>query len=162
MLINAKTSILLVAAVFLASVFAFGANIQLLRAQEEESDEVTLKIGGDEGTEFSGTCTIGDEEEDVEGQVSESFEFELDGQELECELRKQDVGDLKITLSGDGTRAMQRVSSSKATIKFTYDDGSVSFSTTSSSGSGGQVTSSQVVSSSSSQTIRMSSSARAS
>ncbi len=146
MSINAKTS-MLVAAIFLASVLTFGGNVHQLRAQEE-SDEVTLKIRGDEGTEFSGTCTVGDEEEDVEGQVPESFEFELDSQELECEIQKQGAGELKIILSGDGTRAVQRVNSSKATIKFTYDDGSVSFST-SSSGSTRQASSSSVSSSSS-------------
>ncbi len=162
MSINAKAS-LLVSAIFLASVLAFGRGIRQLRAQEE-SDKVSLKIRGDEGTEFSGTCTVGDEEEEIEGQVPESFEFELDGQKLECEIKKQGAGELKIILSGDGTRAVQRVNSSKATVEFTYNDGSVSFST-SSSGSGGQVSSSQIVSSSSSssssQTVRISSSTKA-
>ncbi len=118
---------------------------------------MTLKVKGGSQAKFSGTCVVGEEEDNIGGQTPQGFEYSLDGQELECEIRKQGAGELKIILSGDGTRAVQRVNSTKATVRLAYDDGSVSFSTTSSSGSG-KVSSSQVVSSSSFQKISISTS----
>ena len=52
-------------------------------AKEESSGgEVSLQIDGDPGTEFSGVCRIGDEENELAGQVPESFSYDLEGQQL--------------------------------------------------------------------------------
>src|SRR5215217_3130493 len=53
------------------------------------SGEVTLKIEGSPGTEFSGTCIIGGKEKKLSGRVPKRFIYELDGQRLECEIKKQ-------------------------------------------------------------------------
>ena len=42
---------------------------------------VTLKVGGEPGTEFSGTCVVGGKEEDFTGRVPGRFVYELGGQE---------------------------------------------------------------------------------
>ena len=108
--------------------------------------EVTLRIEGDPGTGFSGTCNVGDEENELSGQVPESFGYDLEGQQLECEIRQEDAGSLEILLTGPGDRIEQRINNSGGTINLTYSENGVS-SSTSSSGSSSSVN--QVVSNSS-------------
>lgn len=113
--------------------------------------EVTLSLEGDAGTEFSGTCSVGDEEESFEGQVPESFSYELGGNQLECEIRKQDgSGTLEVLLTGPGDRVRQRIDSPGGTINLTYSENGSSSSSTSSSGSSSSSSVNEVVSSSSS------------
>ncbi len=112
------------------------------RSRERGPENVTLKVKGDKGAEYSGTCTTGDKEEDIGGQVPQSFEFELEGEQLECEITKGS-GTLKIVLTGDGTHAVQQISSQDGTFNLTYDgNGGVSFSASSSGSSTRQVISS--------------------
>lgn len=128
----------------------------------EGSDrEVTLSLEGDAGTVFSGTCSVGDEEESFEGQVPESFSYELGGRQLECEIQKQDgSGTLEVLLTGPGDRIRQQTDSPGDTINLTYSENGSSSSTTSSSGSSSSVN--QVVSSSSSGSSSSSSSSKSS
>jgi hypothetical protein len=115
----------------------------------------TLEIKGDPGTQFSGSCTVGDEKQQISGQAPERFVYELGGQRLGCEIRKDSAsGNLQLVFSaGENTRAVQQISG--GTINLTYDNGMISFS---SSGSGGQVSSSSSNSSSSVQQVVSSSS----
>jgi hypothetical protein len=107
------------------------------------ADEVTLEVGGSEGTEFSGSCAVGDKETEVSGQVPESFVYELDGGRLDCEISAG--GDLEVVLAaGENTRSVQRISG--GILNLTYENGRVSSSTSSGSG-GSSSSSSQVVSS---------------
>ena len=108
--------------------------------------EVTLSIGGDPGTRFSGTCNVGDEENELSGQVPESFGYDLEGQQLECEIRQEDAGNLEILLTGPGDRIEQEINAPGGTISLAYSENGVS-SSTSSSGSSNSVH--QVVSNSS-------------
>ncbi|MDQ4063287.1 MAG: hypothetical protein M3122_05185 [Actinomycetota bacterium] len=110
---------------------------------------VALEIGGDPGTAFSGVCSIGDEENEISGEVPESLSYELGGRQLECEIRKEgtDSGALEILLTGPGDRIEQRIDSPGGTINLVYSENGVS-SSTSSSGSSSSVN--QVISSSSS------------
>jgi len=108
--------------------------------------EVTLSIEGDPGTGFSGTCSVGDEENELSGQVPESFGYDLEGQQLECEIRQEGTGSLKILLTGPGDRIQQRINNPGGTISLAYSENGVS-SSTSSSGSSSSVN--QVVSNSS-------------
>jgi hypothetical protein len=108
--------------------------------------EVTLSIEGDPGTGFSGTCSVGDEENELSGQVPESFGYDLEGQQLECEIRQEDPGSLEILLTGPGDRIQQQTNSAGGTISLSYSENGVS-SSTSSSGSSSSVN--QVVSNSS-------------
>jgi hypothetical protein len=111
------------------------------------AQEATLEMNGDLGTEFSGSCTVGDEETEVSGQVPESFTYELDGERLECEISKEGTeGDLEVVFTaGNNVNSVQRISG--GTLKFTYENGRLSSSTSSGSG-GSSSSSSQVVSSS--------------
>jgi hypothetical protein len=111
--------------------------------------EVTLSLEGDAGTVFSGTCSVGDEEESITGQVPESFSYELGGRQLECEIQKQDgSGTLEVLLTGPGDRIRQQTDSPGSIINLTYSENGTSSSSTSSSGSSSSVN--RVVSSSSS------------
>jgi hypothetical protein len=111
------------------------------------AEKATLEIKGDSGIEFSGSCTVGDEENKISGQAPQSFVYELSGQQLDCTIRKDSAGgNLQLVFTAGGTHAVQQISG--GILNLTYDNGMISFS---SSGSGGQVSSSsqQVVSSSS-------------
>jgi len=113
---------------------------------ESSGREVTLNIGGDRGTGFSGTCNVGDEENELSGQVPESFGYDLEGQQLECEIRQEDAGGLEILLTGPGDRIEQRINAPGGVINLAYSENGVS-SSTSSAGSSSSVN--QVVSNSS-------------
>lgn len=108
-------------------------------------EEVTLDIRGGSGVEFSGTCTVGDEEYTLSGEVPQTFDYSLDGQKLECEIQNAGSGSLKIILTGNGTRAVQQIGSG-GTVSLTYDGNGIS-SSVSSSGSTSVVSSSSSVSS---------------
>ena len=117
------------------------------RTSGEGSDrEVTLSIEGNPGTGFSGTCNVGVEENELSGQVPESFGYDLEGQQLECEIRQEDAGSLEILLTGPGDRIEQRINNPGGTISLAYSENAAS-SSTSSSGSSSSVN--QVVSNSS-------------
>ena len=120
-------------------------------------DEVVMRLKGDEGVEFSGTCSVGGEEQEIKGKVPDEFTFGLDGGELECEIRKEGGdGALKMVLVSGNDRVVQKVNGD-STLKFTYSDDGVSSSTTSSSGSSNvvsQSSSSSIVQSNSSSTSR--------
>lgn len=108
------------------------------------SGDAALEMRSDEETEFSGSCTVGDETSEVEGQTPESFSYKLDGQRLECEINAD--GNLEVIFTAGGsTRSVQQVNG--GTLNLVYDNGQISSSSTS-SGSGGNSSSSQVVSSS--------------
>jgi hypothetical protein len=103
-------------------------------------------MSGDVGTEFYGSCTVGDEEMEVSGLVPESFSYELDGERLECEISKESAqGDLEVAFTaGNNVNSVKRISG--GTLKLVYENGRLS-STSTSSGSGASSSSSQGVSS---------------
>ncbi|MDQ4003237.1 MAG: DUF2807 domain-containing protein, partial [Actinomycetota bacterium] len=111
-------------------------------------DQALLELKGDSGTEFSGSCTVGDEEpEEISGQVPQSFTYDLDGKPLKCEITSE--GNIEANLTAGNTNSVQRFSG--GTLNLTYEKGSISSSVSSSSGSSRQVSSSssQISSSSS-------------
>ncbi len=116
--------------------------------------EATLEIEGDPGTGFSGTCTIGDEEREVSGQVPERFVFEVNGQKLECEISKQSRGAMNIVLDAGGVDHVQRTDSRRATMRIVYSGEGYSSSIQSSIGSSGQIINSHSSSISSSSSTR--------
>ena len=109
---------------------------------------VTLSIEGDSGTEFSGTCSVGDEAYELSGEVPESFNYDLEGRQLECEIRQESAGNLNVLLIGPGNRIQQQANTPGGTISLVYSENGVSSSTSSSGASSSSVN--QVVSSSSS------------
>lgn len=94
-----------------------------------ESEDVTLRIAGDEGTRFSGVCSVGEERYDISGQAPKSFEYDLNDRRLTCELRKRGASDAGLTavLEGENTRTVHRsVGGEDAVIRLAYQDGNLS------------------------------------
>jgi uncharacterized Zn-binding protein involved in type VI secretion len=114
------------------------------------SGEATLKIEGSPATEFSGTCIIGGKEEKkLSGRVPKRFIYELDGQRLECEIRKQssNSGQMKVEFSAGGhTNSVQQTSTKGGSLTLQYEGhGSTALVSSSTSVSGDQAnTTSQV------------------
>ncbi len=125
--------------ILLSVVFGAGCAGNAEAGGDSGTDQAKLEIKGSPGTEFSGSCTVGDgEPEDIGGQVPQSFTYDLNGKPLKCEIASE--GETEVTLTSGNTRSVQRVSG--GTLNLTYNNGSISSSTSSSS------TSSQITSSS--------------
>ena len=115
------------------------------------SGEVTLKIEGSPGTEFSGTCIIGGKvEKKISGRVPKRFIYKPDGQRLECEIRKQspNSGEMKVEFSAGGhTNSVQQISTQGGSLILRYEShGSIGVVSSSTSASGNQVNSTSQVS----------------
>ena len=107
--------------------------------EKDRGPDATLELQGEPGTEFSGSCTVGDEEpEEISGQVPESFTYELKERPLECEISTE--GDIQVDLTVGSVHSVQRISG--GTLKLTYENGSISSAVSSSAGSSRQVSSS--------------------
>ncbi len=136
-----QKALVLAAAVSAVVLGSWGWQAPAQAAQHQQANKgggsgnVTLRIAGEEGTPFSGACSIGGEEHDISGHVPRSFGYDLDNQKLECEIAKQgdESGELKVVLSSEDARSVQRVEGGDVTLRLTYANGSVSSSTTSSS-----------------------------
>jgi len=112
---------------------------------EAAEDRAVLRIGGEPGAEFSGTCKVGDQEREVEGEVPERFVFDLgDGRGVECQLSNESGGRMRVVFVAGDDRVEQQASAGGAEIKFEYSEDGVSSSTSSSaSGSSSVVSQSQ-------------------
>ena len=115
------------------------------------SEEVTLKIEGSPGTEFSGTCIIGDKEEKrSSGRVPKRFIYDTHGQRLECQIRKQssNSGEMKVEFSARGeTNSVQQSSTQGGSLILRYEShGSTALVTSSTSVWGDQANSTSQVS----------------
>jgi hypothetical protein len=114
------------------------------------SGEVALKIEGSPATEFFGTCIIGGKEKKLSGRVPKRFIYDLDGQPLECQIRKHssNSGQIKVEFSAkDHTNSVQQTSTQGGSITLRYDGhGSTSLVTSSTPVSGDQANSTSQVS----------------
>ena len=106
--------------------------------EEARGRRATLELQGDPGTEFSGSCSVGNQEaEPISGQAPDSFTFELQGRPLDCEISPD--GDVQVELNiGENVRSVQRISG--GTLNLTYENGGISSFVSSSSGSSEQRT----------------------
>ncbi len=87
---------------------------------------VVLRLEGDAGINFSGICTTGTEDSVLVGQVPKSYNFNLRGQGLACQIKKQSPGNgslRAILLAGDNTRSIQQTESQESTISIAYSGG---------------------------------------
>lgn len=101
--------------------------------KESRPQELTLKVGGDPGTRFSGVCSLGKEEKTLGGRVPERYAFEPGAAGLECEIRKEEGGGaLEVVVAGAGVRSVQRTAAGEGTIRFALSGGGISSSTSSS------------------------------
>jgi hypothetical protein len=126
-------------AVILLSSLGWQAPAQAAQDEEEtkggDSGSVTLRFAGDKGTPFSGTCSVGGEEHEISARDPQSFQYELNGRKLACEIRKQEVQgvELKVSLKAGNTRFVQRSEGGEDTaIRLVYEHGSISSSVSSS------------------------------
>jgi hypothetical protein len=145
-----NNSAIVLGLVVLSVLFAAGCAGNAEVGADSGEDQANLEIEGSPGTEFSGSCTVGDgEPEEIGGQGSRSFTYDLDGNPLRCEIASED--DIEVTLAHGNNRSVQRVSG--GTLNLTYDNGSISPPPlrlrSSSSSSSSSVSSRQVVVSSS-------------
>lgn len=99
-----------------------------------EAGQISMKMKGDEGVEFSGTCTVNGEEQVLEGQVPQEFTFEIGEGKLDCEMRKEGKGKLKMVLVSGNDRIVQTMNGD-STLKLTYSGDGVSSTTSGSSSS---------------------------
>jgi len=88
--------------------------------------KVRLRISGTQGTEFGGTCVVGNEKEDISGQAPERFVYRLKGRELQCEIRLRGPGELEVALIGGGSRAIQTINSGQSAVDLAYSSSGVS------------------------------------
>lgn len=87
---------------------------------------VRLRIGGEEGARFSGSCTIAGERRKIGGTVPESYNFKPGKGPVACNIRKQGPGDLRVVFASDGQRSVQTVSGQNAKLKLRYNNGGLS------------------------------------
>ena len=140
-----NTAIVFAWAVLLAA-FATGCTKTVGVSGDSEEDQARLEIKGSPGREFSGFCTIGDEEsEEISGEVAKSFTYDLKGRSLDCQISSD--GDLRVELTvGKNVHVVQSISGDTMNLK--YENGSISSVTSSSSrlSRGESLSSSQVTS----------------
>jgi hypothetical protein len=133
--------------VLLSVLLAAGCTGNAKAGGESEEDQAKLEVKGNSGTEFSGSCTVGDgEPEEIGGQVPRSFTYDLNGKPLKCEIASEN--NVEVTLTHGNDRSVQRISG--GTLSLTYKNGSISSSTSSSSTSSSSTSSSSTSSSSTS------------
>jgi len=140
---RAKTAIVFAWVVFLAAQATGCSNVNAGVNTGSDKDQARLETRGNPGTEFTGSCTIGDgEHTKIGGEVPKSFTYDLKGRSLDCEISSD--GDLRVGLAvGEHARSAQSISG--GTLKLTYKHGSISTVTSSSSrSSGGGSSSSRV------------------
>jgi hypothetical protein len=146
-IMRAKTAIVFAWIVFLAALATGCSNVNAGANTGSDKDQARLETRGSPGTEFTGSCTIGDgEPTKIGGEIPKSFTYDLKGRSLDCEISSD--GDLRVELAvGENARSAQSISG--GTLKLTYTHGSISTVTSSSSGSsaGGGSSSSRVTSS---------------
>ena len=85
--------------------------------------EVVLRLEGGPKTTFSGLCSVGDEQNVLDGKVPKRFTFDPRGRELSCRIQKRDDGRgaLKIILiAGNTTRSVQQTNAPGGTINLSY------------------------------------------
>jgi hypothetical protein len=98
---------------------------------EDRSRKFALKVGGDPGTGFSGTCAVGEAEKAIGDRVPERYVFEPGDARIECEIRKDGEGVLEVVVAGEGVRSVQRTGPGEGTIKLVFSERGTSSSTSS-------------------------------
>jgi hypothetical protein len=92
------------------------------RGGAAQDERLVLRVQGDEGVRFEGTCKTGEQERRIQGQTPERFAFPAE-QPLECEVRKRGQNDGRLSivlLAGEDTRFTHRTNARGGEIRFTY------------------------------------------
>ncbi len=121
--------------------------------------KVKLKIGGEPGTQFSGSCDIGGEKREVSGQVPGRFVYDLEGRGISCEIRNETgTGQLKFSVDIGGARK-QKIKATADNVSFSFSGSSLSY-TISSGSDASSVQKTKIISSSNSSVSSSSGSSR--
>jgi hypothetical protein len=132
---RANTAIVFAWVVLLAALATSCSHGNARASAGDEQNRARLEIKGNPGTEFTGSCTVGDgEPAKIGGEAPEGFTYDLEGRSLECEISSDDHLQVELAV-GENTHSAQSISG--GTVHLTYENGSVSTSTSSSSGSHG-------------------------
>ncbi|WP_119066474.1 hypothetical protein [Rubrobacter indicoceani] len=106
------------------------------QTSDAPASRVLIRFQGEEGTRFSGTCSVNGEEEAVEGAVPERLSYQLAGDgEVSCNLTKEGDGRLRVQLESGDDSSVYEVTEPGSEISFTYSGSGLSSSTNSSSNS---------------------------
>ncbi len=98
------------------------------------SQKVVLEVEGSDGKRFTGTCSVGDEEQRIDGQTPGRYTFGSDGTTLECEIREDGPGTLRIVLAAeDHVCSVQQSGAGESNVSLSYSEGGISVSQSSSS-----------------------------
>lgn len=109
---------------------------------------VAVRLGGEPGLEYAGSCLVDGEERELGGRVPETYTYEPEDR-LECEISSRDRGPLRVTFSDAGdVNTVQQLGPQPGTLTLVYTGDSLSTSTSSGTGTGGSQTSSSQVGSS--------------
>lgn len=120
--------VIMLGSVLLSVVLATGCTGNAQAGGDNGEDQAKLEIKGNPETEFSGSCTIGSgEPEEIGGQVPQSFAYDLNGDPLKCEIASE--GEIEVNLTHGNDRSAHRISG--GTLSLTYENGSISSSTSS-------------------------------
>jgi hypothetical protein len=112
-----------------------GEDVVVMNGEGGSAQQVTLKVGGDEGTRFSGGCSVGGQEKVIGGRIPARYVYQPGGKKLECEIHKKGGGALQVVLSaGSNVRSVQRTEAQQSTINIAYSSGALFSSVSSSSG----------------------------
>ena len=84
--------------------------------------EVVIDIGGDSGTRFTATCTVGQEERKVKGEVPDKITAGPVGRKVDCEILKRSQGALEVTLIAGDDRHEQRTDARFSRMTLSYSD----------------------------------------
>jgi hypothetical protein len=143
---RASTAIVFAWVVILAALLTGCSNGNASSSAANESgndgDQARLEIKGSPGTEFTGSCTVGDgEPTKIGGEAPKRFFYDLKGRALDCEVSSDDSLQVELAV-GKTTHSAQSISG--GTLHLTYENGSVSTSTSSGSHGAGTASSSHV------------------
>jgi hypothetical protein len=98
---------------------------------EDRPRKVTLKVAGDQGTAFSGVCTVDGHEDAIEGRTPARYKYEPGDGKLECEIRKEGAGALEIAITGESVDSVQQTDAQRSIVRFAFSEGRVSSSSSS-------------------------------
>ena len=94
-----NTAIVFAWVVFLAAQATGCSNVNAGVNTGSDKEQARLETRGSPGTEFTGSCTIGDgEPTKIGGEVPRGFTYDLEGRTLECEVSSNDS--LRVELEG--------------------------------------------------------------
>ena len=93
-----NTAIVFAWTVFLAAAATGCSTGNADASGDTDKDQARLEIRGSLGKEFSGTCTIGNEESrEIGGDVPKRITYDLKGRSLDCKISSD--GDLQVELT---------------------------------------------------------------